>query len=79
MQPKIIVYTTPLCAPCELLKRILVSERLVFEVQDLLVNEAAAALMEKQGIRTAPVLSIDGLLYSGEDLNPDRLVALLDC
>jgi len=79
MQPKIIVYTTPLCAPCELLKSILVSERLVFEVQDLLVNEAAAALMEKQGIRTAPVLSIDGLLYSGEDLNPDRLVALLDC
>lgn len=79
MQPEIIIYTTPLCAPCELLKRILDSEGLIFEVQDLLVNEAAAALMEKQGIRTAPVLSIDGQLYSGEELNADRLVALLDC
>ncbi|MBT5602376.1 MAG: hypothetical protein HOJ61_09065, partial [Gammaproteobacteria bacterium] len=56
-----------------------VSEGLIFEVEDLMVNEAAAALMEKQGIRTAPVLGIDGQLYSGEDLNPDRLVALLDC
>ena len=79
MQPEIIIYTTPLCAPCDLLKRILVSEGLIFEVEDLMVNEAAAALMEKQGIRTAPVLGIDGQLYSGEDLNPDRLVALLDC
>lgn len=78
MQPEIIIYTTPLCAPCDLLKRILISEGLIFEVQDLMVNEAAAALLEKQGIRTAPALSIDGQLYSGEDLNPDCLAALLD-
>ena len=78
MQPEIILYTTPLCAPCERLKRILVTEGLGFTTQDLMVKEAAAARLEKQGIRTAPALSIDGQIYSGEDLNPDRLVALLD-
>ena len=78
MAPEIIVYTTPLCAPCELLKRILTTEGLAFEIKDLMVDEAAAVLMEKHGIRSAPALGINGEIYSGDDLNPDRLVALLD-
>jgi len=75
---ELIVYTTPLCAPCEALKRILTSEGLAFEVKDLLVDEPAAALMERHGIRTAPALGIDGEIYAGDDLKPERLVALLD-
>ena len=78
MTPEIIVYTTPLCAPCEVLKRILTTEGLAFEIKDLMVDEAAAELMEKHGIRSAPALGINGEIYSGDDLNPDRLVALLD-
>ncbi len=78
MAPEIIVYTTPLCAPCEVLKRILTTEGLAFEIKDLMVDEAAADLMEKHGIRSAPALGINGEIYSGDDLNPDRLVALLD-
>jgi glutaredoxin-like protein NrdH len=78
MALEIIVYTTPLCAPCEVLKRILTTEGLAFETKDLMVDEAAAELMEQRGIRSAPALGINGEIYSGDDLNPDRLVALLD-
>ncbi len=34
--------------------------------------------MERHGIRSAPALGIDGEIYAGEDLSPDRLVVLLD-
>ena len=78
MAREIIVYTTPLCAPCESLKRILSTEGIPFIVKDLMVDEAAASLVERHGIRTAPALGIDGRIYAGEDLRPDRLVALLD-
>ena len=78
MSRELIVYTTPLCAPCEALKRILATEGLAFEVKDLMVDAAAAALMERSGIRTTPALGIDGKIYAGDDLRPHRLVALLD-
>ncbi|MEZ5550922.1 MAG: glutaredoxin family protein [Pseudomonadales bacterium] len=78
MAREIIVYTTPLCAPCESLKRILSTEGIPFIVKDLMVDEAAASLVERHGIRTVPALGIDGRIYAGDDLRPDRLVALLD-
>ena len=76
--PEVIVYTTPLCAPCEALKRILNTEGIPFEVRDLMADEAAAELMARHGVRSAPALGIDGVIYSGEDLRPERLVELLD-
>ena len=78
MSREIIVYTTPLCAPCEALKRILTFEGLDFEVKDLLVDEAAAELMTRRGIRSVPALGIDGEIFAGDDLEPERLVELLD-
>ncbi len=75
---KIVVYSTPLCAPCDLLKRILASEGLAFEVKDLLVDSTAAELIESRGIRSVPVLGIDDEFYAGDDLLPDKLVAILD-
>jgi glutaredoxin len=78
MAPKLIVYSTPLCPPCEALKRILATEGLAFDVVDLLVDAEAAALMEREGIRSSPALSIDGRIYAGADLEMDNLVALLD-
>lgn len=78
MNREIIVYTTPLCAPCEALKRILTFEGIAFETKDVLVDDAAAELLARHGIRSAPALGIDGQLYAGEDLEPERLAALLD-
>ena len=78
MTQRLVVYTTPLCAPCDVLKRILATEGLSFEVKDLLVDDQAAALLERHGIRSAPALGIDDEVYAGEDLKPERLVALLD-
>ena len=77
MSQVIVLYTTPLCPPCDALKRLLVSEGLAFEIKDLLIDEQAAALVESKGIRTAPALGIDGEIYAGEELRPDRLVELL--
>ena len=77
-QRKLVVYSSPLCAPCEMLKRLLASEGLEFQVRDVMVDEAAAKLLESHGIRTTPVLAIDDDLYAGDDLAPDRLVQLLD-
>ncbi len=77
-QAELIIYSTPLCAPCEVLKRILTTEGLDFVVKDLMVDEAAAELMDVNGIRSVPVLGIDGALYHGEALRPEKLVALLD-
>ena len=78
MVAELIVYTTPLCAPCEALKRILTTEGLAFETKDLMVDEDAAKLMESKGIRSSPALGINGEIYAGDDLRMDRLVALLD-
>ncbi len=78
MDDKVIVYTTPLCAPCDVLKRILTTEGIDFETRDLMVDEAAAELLEARGIRTTPALQIGSEIYSGDDLKPENLVALLD-
>jgi len=78
MAPKLIVYSTPLCKPCEALKRILATEGLAFDAVDLLVDADAAALMAREGIRSSPALSIDGRIYAGPDLEMDNLVELLD-
>ncbi|MDP2374682.1 glutaredoxin family protein [Reyranella sp.] len=42
MPPSIIVYSTPLCAPCEALKRALKARGVSFRTVDLLMDEAAA-------------------------------------
>ncbi|MBM3649201.1 MAG: glutaredoxin family protein [Alphaproteobacteria bacterium] len=77
MSRSLIVYTTPLCAPCEALKRALKARGLAFETVDLLMDEAAADRLDEQGIRSAPVLEIDGRLYAGAALTDERLDALL--
>lgn len=77
MPQSIIVYTTPLCGPCEALKRALAARGVRFRTVDLLMDEAAAERMEEQGIRSAPALEVDGRLYSGAALVEDRLDAVL--
>lgn len=70
---KVIVYSTPLCAPCESLKRYLKSQGIAFEAKDLMMDEEAAEFIESRNIRSTPVLQIDDRLYFGSDLAKERL------
>ena len=71
MTRQLVVYTTGLCAPCEVLKRILNTEGLDFQVVDLLLDEEAAALMERHGIRNRPRI----LSNSAMKVRSDRSLA----
>lgn len=78
MNNKLVIYSTPLCAPCDSLKRILASEGLDFEVKDLMMDDAAAETLRQHGIRSTPALGIGTKIYSGEELAPERLITLLN-
>lgn len=73
---KVIVYSTPLCAPCEALKRFLRSHDVAFVAKDLMMDEDAAEYIESKNIRSTPVLQIDEQLYYGSDLSAERLEQL---
>lgn len=77
MTRKVIVYSTPLCGPCEALKRFLRSHEVAFVAKDLMMDEDAAEYIESKNIRSTPVLQIDDQLYCGKDLSPERLEQLL--
>jgi glutaredoxin len=70
------VYSTPLCAPCERLKRHLREKGVAFKLIDVMMDEEAGAFLERRGIRTMPVLSVDGELVVGFDpARTDELLA----
>jgi glutaredoxin-like protein NrdH len=78
MTPReLIVYSTPFCAPCESLKRFLAAHGFAFRVRDLMMDEQAQERLEAAGIRSTPALEIDGALYAAEQLEPQRLEAIL--
>jgi len=78
MKPRqVTVYSTPFCAPCESLKRFLAAHDVVFRVRDPMMDEEAQARLEAAGIRSTPALEIDGALYAAEQLEPQRLEAML--
>ena len=73
MSRSIIVYSTPLCVPCEGLKAYLRREGIDFTVKDLLMDEAAAEKLEALNIRTTPALEIDGEVLAGNALTPEAI------
>ena len=77
MAASVTVYSTPLCAPCERLELYLETQGVAFEAKDLMMNEAAAGKIEDLGIRSSPVLEVDGKFYSGAQLTPEVLVKVL--
>ena len=77
MDRPVIVYSTPLCAPCEQLKRYLVAHDVSFVMKDLMMDEEAAEFVEGRGIRTSPVLQVGETLLHGNDLEPSNIDALL--
>ncbi|HNQ19289.1 MAG TPA: glutaredoxin family protein [Smithellaceae bacterium] len=73
MEKEIIVYSTPLCVPCENLKKFLREEGLEFKVKDIMMDSEAAELLEEKGVRSAPALGINGKILFGVDLRPENL------
>ena len=71
------VYTTPFCTPCEQLKRYLSDQGVAFRVRDLMMDEEAQERLERRNIRSTPALEIDGEIYAGEALTPERVRELL--
>ncbi len=74
---EIIVYSTPLCTPCEQLKRFLKANGIAFINKDLMMDADAAELIEDQNIRTSPVLGVNGTFYAGKALERENLIAVL--
>ena len=73
----VIVYSSPLCAPCERLKEYLKSRSVEFTVVDVMIDEDAAELLESRNIRSTPVLSVDGDLVVGFQREPiNKLLGL---
>ena len=77
MPDKVIVYSTPLCAPCEQLKEYLRAKGVDFTVKDLMIDEEAAELMESRNIRSSPALQVGEEILAGADLKPETIDALL--
>ena len=77
MAHDVIVYSTPLCAPCEQLKAYLKAHDVAFRVIDLLMDEAAAEKLEALNIRSSPALEIDGEILAGRELEPAKIDPLL--
>ena len=74
----VIVYSTPLCVPCEQLKSYLRERGVDFTVKDLMMDEDAAEFIDSKNIRTSPILQIDEKLLYGQELEPSNIDALLD-
>jgi glutaredoxin len=77
MARKIIVYSTPLCAPCEQLKGYPRAHDVAFEAKDLMMDEEAAAFIESHNIRSSPVLQVGEQLIFGPELGPEKVDEVL--
>ena len=73
----VIVYSTPLCAPCERLKAYLRERGVEFTAKDLMMDEDAAEFIDGRNIRTSPILQVGDALLHGAELEPQRIDALL--
>jgi glutaredoxin len=76
-QRTVIVYSTPLCAPCEALKSYLKAHGVPFTAKDLLMDEAAADKLAALNIRSSPALEVDGEILAGPTLTQEKVNSLL--
>lgn len=73
---KVIVYTTPTCMYCPMVKTFLKNNNITFEEIDVSKNEKKKKeLVDKTGMMTVPVTFIDNQYVIGYDIN--RLKKLL--
>lgn len=73
---KVIVYSTPTCHFCILVKAYLEAEKIPFEVKDVSKDvKAREEMIEKSGQLGVPVIDIDGNIVVGFD--QERIKQLL--
>ncbi len=77
MDTEVVLYVTPLCAPCDRLKAYLRSRGVAFAVKDLMMDEEAAEFLESRNIRSSPVLRVGEHILAGVTLNTEKIDALL--
>lgn len=77
MHGEVILYTTPMCGPCEQVKNYLDALGVAFTVIDVMMDEEAADLLASKGIRAAPALGVGDEIVAGPALNPEAIDALL--
>jgi glutaredoxin len=75
--PDVVVYTSPMCVPCEQLKSYLKRLGVAFRVRDLLMDEEAQDRLDEARIRSTPALEVDGVIYAGSELTPERVRELV--
>ena len=78
MASEVTVYSTPLCQPCEQLMAYLRHHGVEFTAKDLMMDEDAAEFIDGKNIRTSPILQVGDELLHGDDLEPEKIDALLD-
>jgi glutaredoxin-like protein NrdH len=74
---EVVVYTSPMCAPCEQLKRYLTSLGIAYRVRDLLMDEDAQDRLDEARIRSTPALEVDGVIHAGETLSMEKVRELV--
>ena len=77
MAEKVVLYTTPMCAPCEQVKHYLTALGVDFEVVDVMMDEEAAELLDMKGVRSAPALSVGDKFAAGSALVPEKIDEML--
>jgi adenosylhomocysteine nucleosidase len=77
MTKKVVLYTTPMCGPCEQVKNYLTALGVEFEVIDVMMDEEAADLLDSKGIRSAPALAVGDAFAAGAALNTDKIDEML--
>ncbi len=75
--PEVTLYTTPLCAPCEQVKRYLESRGVAFARRDLMMDEEAQDRLDAARIRGTPAVEVDGTFLAGDGLTREALDRLL--
>jgi len=76
-ESQVVLYVTPLCAPCDRLKAYLRSRGIDFAIKDLMMDEEAAEFLESRNIRSSPVLRVGDDILAGVTLNTEKIDALL--
>jgi glutaredoxin len=77
MAKEIVLYTTPMCGPCEQVKAYLQALEVDFEVIDVMMDEEAAELLDMKGIRSAPALRVGDAFAAGAALVPEKIDEML--
>ena len=66
-QPRVVVFTTPTCGYCTVLKRYLREKHIRFKAIDITKDESAAKDLARRGLRGVPVTLINNRPVVGFD------------